>query len=60
MSREKGLHHQLLHQEGLPERGRSSDSWVGRISLPVLRAVAPDNSGVREKEIKQKPKTKTL
>jgi hypothetical protein len=60
MSREKGLHHQLLHQEGLLERGRSGSSWVGRISLPVLRAVAPSDPNVHQNETKQKPQTKTL
>ena len=60
MSYATQLHHRLFNQASLSKRGRSQVSRAGRLLLPVLRKVAPNDTGGGQSNIQQEKKTKVL
>ena len=60
MSDETGLHHRMFQQAGFRERSRGNRKGPGRLSLPVLRQVAPGNPVGRQSTLELRTKGKTL
>jgi hypothetical protein len=60
MSYAAQLHHRLFDQASLSKRSRGQVSGAGRLLLPVLRRVAPDDTGEGQSKLQQEKKTKVL
>lgn len=60
MSHASQLPHRLFDQASLSKRSRGQVSGAGRLLLPVLRKVAPDDTDSGQSKIQQEKKTKVL